>query len=59
MPVAALVEARKAFAAAGALSLSDALTMEAETQRRLGAAHDYREGVAAFFDKRTPRFTDR
>ena len=59
MPIAALVEARKAFAASDALSLADALAMEALAQRRLGAAHDYREGVAAFFDKRTPRFTDR
>jgi len=59
MPTAALVEARKAFAASDGMTLAEALTMEGLAQRRLGAAHDYREGVAAFFDKRAPRFTDR
>jgi enoyl-CoA hydratase/carnithine racemase len=33
--------------------------MEGAVQRRLGAAHDFREGVAAFFAKRSPAFTDR
>jgi 2-(1,2-epoxy-1,2-dihydrophenyl)acetyl-CoA isomerase len=59
MPVQALAEARRAFAAADRMSLADALSMEGQAQRRLGAAHDYREGVAAFFEKRAPKFTDR
>ncbi len=59
MPVHALAETRRAFAAAEGLTLADALSMEGRAQRRLGAAHDYREGVAAFFAKRSPRFTDR
>jgi 2-(1,2-epoxy-1,2-dihydrophenyl)acetyl-CoA isomerase len=59
MPVAALVEIRRAFHAAAGMSLSEALSMEGQAQRRLGFAHDYREGVAAFFAKRPPRFTDR
>jgi 2-(1,2-epoxy-1,2-dihydrophenyl)acetyl-CoA isomerase len=59
MPVAALVETRRAFAASASLSLADAVSMEGAVQRRLGAAHDFREGVAAFFAKRSPAFTDR
>jgi len=59
MPSRALAETRRAFAAADRMTLSEALTMEGEVQRRLGMSHDYTEGVTAFFAKRTPRFTDR
>jgi 2-(1,2-epoxy-1,2-dihydrophenyl)acetyl-CoA isomerase len=59
MPVRALVEARHAFSAAAGMTLGDAISMEGQVQRRLGAAHDYREGVAAFFAKSNPTFTDR
>ena len=59
MPVAALAEIRRAFAASAGLTLSEALSMEGEVQRRLGFSHDYREGVTAFLAKRSPTFTDR
>ncbi len=59
MPVHALVEARRAFAASEQLSLGDAISMEGRVQRRLGLAHDAREGIAAFLAKRPAVFTDR
>jgi 2-(1,2-epoxy-1,2-dihydrophenyl)acetyl-CoA isomerase len=59
MPVRALVETRRAFAQADHLTLSAALTMEADVQRRMGQSADYLEGVSAFFAKRTAVFKDR
>ena len=59
MPSKALAETRRAFAAADRMTLSEALTMEGEVQRRLGMSHDYIEGVGAFFAKRAPVFKDR
>jgi 2-(1,2-epoxy-1,2-dihydrophenyl)acetyl-CoA isomerase len=59
MPSKALAETRRAFAAADHLTLSEALTMEGEVQKRLGMSHDYLEGVSAFFAKRAPVFKDR
>ena len=59
MPVAALVETRRAFDHASRLTLDEALSEEAAVQARLGRAHDYQEGVAAFSAKRAPVFTDR
>jgi 2-(1,2-epoxy-1,2-dihydrophenyl)acetyl-CoA isomerase len=59
MPTKALVETRRAIDAAITLNYDDALRLEADVQRRLARAHDYQEGVAAFFAKRAPHFTDR
>ena len=59
MPSCALVETRLALDAAAPMELSDALTLEADAQRRLGRAHDFAEGVEAFLAKRKPVFTDR
>ena len=59
MPSKALAETRRAFSAADHLTLSEALTMEGEVQKRLGMSHDYIEGVGAFFAKRAPVFKDR
>jgi 2-(1,2-epoxy-1,2-dihydrophenyl)acetyl-CoA isomerase len=41
------------------LDLADALTLEADAQRELGRAHDFAEGVAAFFARRPAAFKDR
>ncbi len=38
-------------------SLDEELERQAGTMRRLGFTDDYREGVAAFLEKRPPRFT--
>ncbi len=40
-------------------SLDEELERQADTMRRLGFTKDYREGVAAFLEKRTPTFVGR
>ena len=40
-------------------SLDEELERQAGTMRRLGFTKDYREGVAAFLEKRTPTFVGR
>jgi 2-(1,2-epoxy-1,2-dihydrophenyl)acetyl-CoA isomerase len=59
MPSRALAETRRALDAAAPMEFSDALRLEAETQRGLGRGRDFAEGVAAFLAKRPPRFVDR
>lgn len=59
MPTRALVATREAIDAAELLSFPEAISHEARLQRELGGAHDYLEGVTAFFAKRPPRFKDR
>jgi 2-(1,2-epoxy-1,2-dihydrophenyl)acetyl-CoA isomerase len=39
------------------LPLAGALDLERDYQRELGTSADYREGVAAFMEKRAARFT--
>ena len=59
MPSQALTETRRALDTAMPMDFGDALALEAAAQRRLGAAHDFAEGVAAFFAKRPAVFKDR
>jgi 2-(1,2-epoxy-1,2-dihydrophenyl)acetyl-CoA isomerase len=59
MPVAALAQTRAAIDEAMSLPYEEALRMEARRQRELGRAHDAKEGIAAFVEKRAPVFKDR
>ncbi len=59
MPTKALVQTREALDASMDLEFEDALKLEARLQSRLGYAHDYLEGAAAFLTKRSPTFKDR
>ena len=59
MPSRALAETRRTIDASMAMDFGAALKLEADTQRELGRAHDFAEGVAAFFAKRPAKFSDR
>ncbi len=59
MPTSALAATRQAMDASQQCDLASALGHEADVQRRLGYAHDFKEGVAAFMAKRAPVFSDR
>ena len=57
MPTKALVRTRQAMHAAPLHTLEQQLSMEGGFMRELGWSPDYAEGVAAFMEKRAPRFT--
>jgi 2-(1,2-epoxy-1,2-dihydrophenyl)acetyl-CoA isomerase len=57
MPTKALVRTRQAMHAAPTHTLEQQLSMEGGFMRELGWSSDFAEGVAAFKEKRSPRFT--
>lgn len=59
MPTRALVATRALMHAAPSHTLEQQLSLEAQAMRELGWRADFKEGVAAFQQKRAPRFSDR
>jgi 2-(1,2-epoxy-1,2-dihydrophenyl)acetyl-CoA isomerase len=51
-----LAAIKRTTQAAQGNSLEEQLDLERDVQRELGLSHDYREGVAAFIEKRAPIF---
>jgi 2-(1,2-epoxy-1,2-dihydrophenyl)acetyl-CoA isomerase len=58
-PTLGLARAKQALQASGLNTLEQQLALEAGMMRELGYTEDYREGVAAFMEKRTPAFKGR
>ena len=57
MPTKALVRTRLAMHTAASHTLEQQLTLEGGLMRELGWSADYAEGMAAFVEKRAPRFS--
>jgi 2-(1,2-epoxy-1,2-dihydrophenyl)acetyl-CoA isomerase len=55
-PTLGLARTKQALQASGLNTLEAQLNLERDFMRELGHSADYREGVAAFMAKRTPRF---
>ena len=58
-PTRGLARTKDAIYTSGARTLEQQLDVERDLQRELGFSADYAEGVAAFMEKRTPKFTGR
>jgi len=55
-PTRALGRIKKLLQESGTNTLAEQLVLEQQAMQELGRSDDYREGVAAFLEKRTPRF---
>jgi 2-(1,2-epoxy-1,2-dihydrophenyl)acetyl-CoA isomerase len=56
-PTRGLALTKQLIRESGARTLDAQLDVERDAQRALGRTEDYKEGVAAFMEKRTPKFT--
>lgn len=58
-PTYGLALIKRALNASASNSFDEQLDLERDLQRLAGRSEDYREGVAAFMEKRTPEFKGR
>ncbi|MBS0614896.1 MAG: 2-(1,2-epoxy-1,2-dihydrophenyl)acetyl-CoA isomerase [Proteobacteria bacterium] len=58
-PTRGFARTKQAIYGSWSAALEQQLDLERDFQRELGNSDDYREGVAAFLEKRAPRFTGR